>query len=242
MTAPWIIDAHLHFGPPGAFFSARPSPADLDAHRRLREDSGGRFRFLAPFDPRRADASLRDAADAAAGPGLCGLKLHPTVHGTAANDPAYEPAWRFAADHGLPIFVHSWSVSHYNPSQRLSTPEQFAPFARAFPAVKLVLGHAGGRGTGRREAVRMAAELPNVYVDISGDIFGYRLIEGLVAAAGPHKVLFGSDWPWFDPRCRLSHVLLADVDDAAKRRILRDNAAAVFGEPAEGPSPEDPTC
>lgn len=257
MTGPWMIDAHLHFGPPGSFFSAESRPADLlemmerrglravvccsqqslfrglapdlDVHRRLHEDSGGRVRFLGPFDPRRPNESLRVLEDAADGPGMAGLKLHPVVHRTSGSDIAYEPAWRFAADRDLPIMTHSWSVSDYNPTQRLSTPEKFEGFARAFPSVKLVLGHAGGRGTGRHEAVRMAAQLPNVYLDIAGDIFCYRLIEDLVAAVPTDRILHGSDWPWMDVRSRLSHVLLADVEDAAKRRILADNAAAVYG-------------
>ena len=161
-------------------------------------------------------------------PGFVGLKIHPSFHGVPAEDPSYEPAWRFAGEHDLTILTHSWSVSDYNPVQRLSTPERFEKYVRRFPTVRLVLGHAGGRGTGRHAAVRMANEHPNVYLDIAGDIFDYRLIESLVESVPVEKILFGSDFPWLDPRANLSRVLLAEIDVAAKMKILRDNAMRVY--------------
>jgi predicted TIM-barrel fold metal-dependent hydrolase len=88
----------------------------------------------------------------------------------------------------------------------------------------LVLAHAGGRGDGRAEAVRLAREHPQVYLDLAGDIFCHRLVETLSAELPPNKLLFGSDFPWLDPRANLSRVLLAEIPDEAKRRILRDNA------------------
>ena len=161
-------------------------------------------------------------------PGFAGLKVHPSVHHTRPNDPAYEPAWRFAADHDLAILTHSWSVSDYNPSQSYSTPEQFEEYVRKFSQVRLVLGHAGGRGRGRHEAVRMANEYPNVFLDFAGDIFCNRLIETLGASVPVEKILFGSDSPWMDIRAHLSRVLLAEVDDRVKQRILAENARAVY--------------
>ena len=144
------------------------------------------------------------------------------------EDPAYEPAWRFAADHDLPIMTHSWSVSDYNPTQSYSTPERFEGYVRKFPQVRLVFGHAGGRGSGRLEAVRMANEYPNVFLDFAGDIFCNRLIETLVASVPVEKILFGSDTPWMDIRSHLTRVLLAEVDDGVKQKILHDNAVGVY--------------
>jgi predicted TIM-barrel fold metal-dependent hydrolase len=74
----------------------------------------------------------------------------------------------------------------------------------------------------------MVKEHPNVYLDFAGDIFCHRLIERLVQWVPVEKILFGSDFPWIDPRANLSRVLLADVPPAAKIKILRNNAIHIY--------------
>jgi len=262
VSEPFIVDAHVHTGLPGAFFVPESGPthllaimdlvsirfgilacdhvtlhegaqAGLPLLRQVHEQSEGRLLYLGVFDPRDADASLATLKQAANWPGFAGLKLHPSFHRAWADDPSYEGAWRFAADRDLTILTHSWSVSDYNPTQRYSTPERFEGYVRQFPQVRFVLGHAGGRGSGRREAVRMANEYPNVYLDFAGDIFCCRLVETLVESVPPEKILFGSDFPWIDPRANLARVLLADIDDQLQRKILSDNAHAVYRIPVE---------
>ena len=202
--------------------------ADPRRLRDMHEDSRGRICYLAVYHPGHGDACLRAMREHNSAPGLVGIKIHPSFHGTPAEDDAYEPAWRFAAEHDLAILTHSWSAADYNPVQALSTPGRFERFVRAFPTVRLVLAHAGGRGLGRHEATRLAGDYPNVYLDVAGDVFCYRLIEKLVDAVGAQKVLYGSDVPWADPRANLCRVLLAEISDEAKAKILRHNAAAVY--------------
>ncbi len=136
--------------------------------------------------------------------------------------------WRFAAEYDLPLLTHSWSVSSYNPVQQLSVPARFERYVQAFPQVRLVLGHAGGRGRERADAVRMAAAYPDVYLDISGDVFCYRLLETLLETVPAEKILFGSDFPWLDLRANFTRVLLSDIGDRAKEAILGQNARQVY--------------
>ena len=257
MTAPFIIDAHAHFGSPGQFFVPEYSSDDLllmmdrlgirysicagdqisifddaisgigNLHSAYKA-SQGRLLFMYVYDPRDCNKCLGLLNESIARPGFAGIKIHPSLHGVGAEDKRYEPIWKFAADHDVPILAHTWSISDYNPVQRLSTPERFEPFIRAFPQVKLVLGHAGGRGTGRYEAIRMANEYASVYVDFAGDIFCHNLIESLVSLVPVEKILFGSDFPWIDPRANLSRVFLSDTDNDDKKKILGANAALVY--------------
>ena len=44
----------------------------------------------------------------------------------------------------------------------------------------------------------------------------------------PSKLLFGSDFPWLDPRANLGRILQAQVPSSARRRILRDNALEAY--------------
>ena len=256
MSNGFVIDAHAHYGYVGAFFAPEceaahlltamdkagishaicmdqltvweGAGAGLEPLRDLFETSGRRVYYLGTFDPRRASACLGMLRQAKDWPGFVGLKLHPSVHGVAADDPVYEQAWRFAADYNLAIMTHSWSVSSYNPVQFLSTPERFEVHVRKFPQVHFVLGHAGGRGSGRCQAVRLVNEYPHVYLDFAGDIFDYRLLEKLVASVPVEKILYGSDFPMMDPRSNLTRVLLADIEDVAKGKILRGNAIQAY--------------
>jgi len=251
-----IIDAHVHVGQPGLFFAPETEPRELVAtmdrlgiayavgtdHKSLYEPGGerlarlrdvfeqseGRLHYLGVFDPRRSAECTSALEHARDWPGFVGLKIHPSLHRVPADDTAYEQAWRYAAEHDLPILTHSWSVSDYNAVQYLSTPERFEGWVRRFPGVRLVLGHAGGRGAGRSDAVRMANEYANVFLDFAGDIFCYRLIETLVESVPVDKILFGSDHPWSDPRAHLSQVLLAEIGVSAKTKILGRNAMRVY--------------
>ena len=208
---------------------AEGASGGMSALRRAWEESKGRLHYLGVFDPRSSEDCLRVLKPAVAWPGFVGLKLHPSFHRAFADDPAYERAWEFAAEHDLSILAHTWSVSHYNPAQRYSTPERLEAYVRRFSSVRLVLGHAGGRGSGRGEAVRMANAYANVFLDFAGDVYCHRLIETLAASVPPDKILYGSDFPWMDPGAQLTRVLLADVDDQVKRKILADNATKAFG-------------
>jgi len=250
-----IIDAHLHIGRPGVFFAPQTTPeqllagmdrlgigaaictdhvsigqgcaATLPMLREVFERSGRRIFYMGVFHPGRSEDCLQAMAEATGWPGFVGIKIHPSFHRTPADDPTYEPIWRFAAERDLPILTHSWSVSDYNPVQQLSVPARFEKYVQAFPAVRLVLGHAGGRGREQADAIRMARDYPNVYVDIAGDVYCYRLIERL-AAAIPEKVLFGSDYPWLDLRSNFTRILLAEINLETKQRMLGDNAQVVY--------------
>jgi predicted TIM-barrel fold metal-dependent hydrolase len=250
----FIVDAHIHDNILGIFVAADTRlPAllrlmdalrirlaicttqealalggGLPAARQIFEESGGRIYYLGVFDPNRAQTCLENLREAVGWPGFAGIKIHPSLHRVGAGDPAYRPVWEFAAEHDLTILSHSWSVSDYNPSQRYSTPEQFEVFIRDFPGVRLVLGHAGGRGAGRAEAVRLANDYPHVYLDFAGDIYCYRLIEELTAALPAEKILFGSDYPMMDPRSNLTRVLLAEAPLRVKRLILGENALTAY--------------
>ncbi|MDD5483356.1 MAG: amidohydrolase family protein [Kiritimatiellae bacterium] len=99
--------------------------------------------------------------------------------------------------------------------------------AKAFPAVKFIMGHMGG--TEWREAAEGAAKAGNVYLEISS---GYPLrpkIEDAVRIAGAGKILYGSDMPLLDPASSLGMVLDADISEKDKEKILRGNAVNVFG-------------
>ena len=127
MTEPFIVDAHLHLGRPGVFFSPESGPEQLLAlmdmlsirfgivagdHLSICEgcDAGslaklsevfaqsqGRLLFLGVFNPQQPDSSLATLQRSFSFPGFAGVKIHPSFHRVWADDQRYEAAWRFAA-------------------------------------------------------------------------------------------------------------------------------------------------
>ena len=233
------IEISLVCGDMDAMFAQSPA-SNIENLQEVYEGSGGRLPFLAVFDPRgsaRCLEALRRGMGLNGSPrfsGFRGIKIHPVFHSTPAEDPSYEPVWRFAAENNLPIMSHTWSISSYNPPQALSTPDRFEKWVKKFPSVRFILGHSGGRGTGRFEAIRMTNEYENVYMDFGGDIYCYRYMERMTEQVPVHKILFGSDWPWMDPRSHLTRVYLAEISTETKRKILRDNAMEVYGLDKDG--------
>jgi predicted TIM-barrel fold metal-dependent hydrolase len=257
MNSRFIVDAHMHVGYPGIFFSPEVDAAsflrrmnqlhiqyaldlgsirnmqgssigEMEKARKEYEDSGGRIFYCGFYDPRRPKQDLAVLKKVARWSGFRGIKIHPSFNRVPADDPRYEAIWKFAKDHELPIVAHSWSVSSYNPVQVLSTPDKFEVHVRKHPEVRFVLGHSGGRGDGRLDAVRMAHEYSNVYMDFGGDIYCHRYFQIMAQEKLLEKILYGSDYPWIDPRSHLSRVYLADMPTSAKRGILRDNALKVY--------------
>ncbi|HVP18091.1 MAG TPA: amidohydrolase family protein [Spirochaetia bacterium] len=260
VSEPFIVDAHVHTGYLNLFFSPEvdaksllarmdalsiqyavnlgssrnllvSSAAEMEKAEAEFRESGKRLFYCGFFDPRRATEDLTTLDRAARGSGFKGIKIHPSFCGVAGDDPRYEPVWQFAAERALPIVSHTWSVSSYNPAQALSTPERFERFASRFQSVRFILGHAGGRGEGRLQAIRMAQEHANVFMDISGDVMDRHFLERMAGEKVEQKVLFGSDYPWLDQRAHLCGVFLAGISLSAKGMILRENARRVFDLP-----------
>ncbi len=258
MTGAFIVDSHVHTGPLNVFYAPetgaksllarmdrldircsinlgssrtllQASQREMDAARAEFEESGGRLYYCGFFDPRRPAEDLAVLERSHRAPGFAGIKIHPSFAGVPADDPRYLPVWELAREHGLPIVSHTWSASSYNPAQALSVPVKFEPMVERFPDVRFVLGHSGGRGEGRRQAIRMAGQYPSVYMDVSGDIMDRHFLEEMVAAGVTAKILFGSDYPWLDQRAHLTCVLLAAIPVEAKAAILQGNARSVFG-------------
>lgn len=96
--------------------------------------------------------------------------------------------------------------------------EDILKVAERFPALRLVFSHLH---VGLLERL---AGLPNVWQDFSGAA-GLLLgnIEQAVAALGPDRVLFGTDFTAHDPRCHRIRLESAVPDPVVRRKIAGEN-------------------
>jgi uncharacterized protein len=258
-----IVDVHTHIGPPTtpgeddgrstALLSAMDSAgvdcvccfpsagrggdyrAETELICRVGEESQGRVIPFVRAHPYWREEAVADVEHAAR-LGVKGLKLHPFMDGAfLANDRTLvDPLLSVAADHGLVVLFHSgWGFN--------SVPGLIADVAKRFPSVPVIIGHSGRYGF-HRESAAVAADVPNLLLDVSG-LSTPHAIEELVSLVGPERVLFGSDIPYtplgFEVEklvrwTRMSPAALAQVAGGNTCRILGLDPGAV----PRGPSVE----
>ena len=112
------------------------------------------------------------------------------------------------------------------------------PVFRQFADVPISLVHAGTAKTGRdyEEIFPLIAAHPNVSCDLAAATdYSEALVQQLVRAVGAHKVMYGTDWPYWvtsGPNCyRQDGRRWGMIGDGCpelsadeKQRILADNA------------------
>ncbi len=154
-----------------------------------------------------------------------GIKIHPREHRYDIRDRG-DAVFEFAADREALVLTHSGHAG--------SDPEDFIPFANRYPSVRLILGHLGNDHEGdytRQAHALQFSEHGNVFVDTSSmKSMVSGLVEWAVEAIGADRLLFGTDSPLYFTASQKARVERAEMDDAAKRAILFDNAARLLGE------------
>ncbi len=154
-----------------------------------------------------------------------GIKLHPSYHEYPISGPLYRVAFEVAERHHVPILSHTWGSGEEN---LLCGPALFSEIAEAYPDVKIILGHAGGRLPGYRASVAVARDHSNIYLETCGSFQAMGLVEFLVESVGSERVLFGSDACFLAQTAELGRVVFAKLSSADKRNILGLNAAKLF--------------
>lgn len=253
-----VVDAHAHLGSYGRFFIPDPTEATMvrlmdrcgvsqavissclafahdakagnDATAQALEAYPKRFLGYVVVNPHQAIES--ELSRFYGHPGMVGVKLHPEVHQYPLTGPAYEAVWDHADRTRQPVLIHTSSDSRFN------NLEQLARIASEHPAVRLIAGHAGGSRVGFAQAIGVAGQYPNIYLEICGSFATCRWIERMVTALGADRVLYGSDFPFIDLRYSIGRVVFAELEledrlavlGGSMRRLLTPASEAGFGE------------
>jgi hypothetical protein len=130
--------------------------------------------------------------------GLRGIKLLPMYAGFRPDEPRLDPLWKYAADHRLPVLLHTGTTFIAQAPLECTLPRHLDIVAARFPEVKMILAHLGHPYEG--ECIVTIRKHANVYADISA--LHYRPFQFfhslmLVQEYGMwDKVLFGTDYPF----------------------------------------------
>ena len=79
-----------------------------------------------------------------------------------------------------------------------------------------------------REAICVAANHANVYLDTACSYVWYGAIEAMVRGATAEKVLYGSDAYWNSMEAAIGRIALADISEKEQRLVLGENAKRIF--------------
>lgn len=166
---------------------------------------------------------------------LGAIKLHPPhmeIHANAyrTDCPSLADVYRLAGEAKRPVFIHTGTSVFPGARNLYADPMACDDVAVDFPETTLVLCHAG-RPLWYDTAFFLLRRHPNVMLDISS-IPPKKLLEVLPRLSeAADRVLWGTDWPSKGVKSMRQNVqdfLALPLSDEVRRRILFDNAAALF--------------
>jgi uncharacterized protein len=169
------------------------------------------------------------------GRGARGVKVHPVDQRFVIRDPRMLRIAELCAELGLALLSHSGTARG---NVRFAEPREFHELAGAVPELTLVLAHLGG---GSWEQVRdLASAHPSTSFDLS-EIVAWvgapnapseEELVHLIRDIGVERVMFGSDFPWYDPGEMVKAVrTLPGLSDGEAAAILAENAARILSLP-----------
>lgn len=156
--------------------------------------------------------------------GLRGVKLHPDNQRINADDPSMMRIYE-RLEGRLPVLMH---CGDYRTDY--SHPRRVAAVLDAFPKLTLVAAHFGGWSL--FDYALEYLEDRNCYLDVSSTFpfVGPRRSRELIRIYGAERILFGSDYPVYDPVKAMEEFISLDLTDAENRLILYGNAMKILGE------------
>jgi hypothetical protein len=172
------------------WYGGNEAVADFAARR------ADKYIFFASIDPTEP-GFLDELADCRTRLGCRGVKLGPVYQGVHPHDPRYREIYAYCQEHGLPIITHMATTFSSGVPLEYARPIHMDAVACDFPALKIVLAHAGHPWEG--EALAIVRKQENVYADVSALYYRpwqfYHTLRLAVEYGCPGKLLFGSDYP-----------------------------------------------
>jgi predicted TIM-barrel fold metal-dependent hydrolase len=181
-------------------------------------------RGLGVIEPRHGKDALPEVDRVVEGLGLAGLMFHNDFNGVSVDSPAMFDILEKVAQHpGMIVQVHTAAGSI------LEAPFQLGKLAAAFPSVTFLDAHPMMDIVALSATLDLAERLPNLYFDTCLTHHHLWPIDKAVAGVGEDRLLFGSDNPYFDHSIDVDIIAHANISEAARSKIFRENARRLFG-------------
>ena len=160
----------------------------------------------------------------ALGLGLHGFKLHPDTQQVNMDDPRLMGFYEIIAGR-VPLAVHTGDYRY-----DYSSPRRLARIMKTFPGLVVDAAHLSGWATYDIGYDIMAEEglvgNERLFMDASSTFswIGRRHMRELIRMWGADRVMFGSDYPMWDPTHELNEMLNCKLTDDELEKVLWRNA------------------
>ena len=155
--------------------------------------------------------------------GLKGVKIHPDTQRFAIDDKRLYPMYDALGDDML-LVVHCG-----DPRYDYSRPERLKKVLDDFPKLRTVGAHLGGWSM-FDEAFEYLKDT-RCYVDISSCIMfiGVEETKKYICKYGAERILFGTDFPLWNPVREVERFMSLDLSDIDREKIAHLNAQRLLG-------------
>lgn len=184
-------------------------------------ESGGRFTGLGTLHPDSEDIEA-DVNEVIA-LGLKGVKLHPDIQRFKLDDYRMLKIYELCEGR-LPLLVHTGD-NRFD----YSNPNRIIPILDIYKDLTFIGAHFGGWSIWE-EATERLKGYENFYVDCSSSLYAIssETAGKLIREYGVHRVLFGTDYPMWDPVQEVERFLQIDLTEEERQDIFYNNAARLF--------------
>ena len=112
-------------------------------------------------------------------------------------------------NHSFFVVLDTFYEAHhfFDTSPRYTTtPERLGQLVKHYPGIPFIAAHMGGLTAPFEDICKYLPPLPNLFLDTSNAAHTLSKQEfiHLLKTHGPEHVIFGTDWPWFDPAAEMA--------------------------------------
>lgn len=186
------------------------------------QKSGGRFIGFGALHPdsESLDADIEELVSL----GLCGVKLHPDIQRFCLDEPKSLRIFDRISGR-LPLLVHAGDKRY-----DMSNPNRIKRVLDLYPDMTVIAAHFGGYSVWE-DALRELSEYDNLYVDSSSSFafLSDEEIRKFIYGYGVHKVLFGTDYPMWNPSEEIDRLFSLGLSEDEYEMILSGNLERLLG-------------
>ena len=160
--------------------------------------------------------------------GIRGIKLHPDFQSFWLDDPRLLPIFE-AAQKDFVFEIHIGDKT--TPDKNPSCPYKLASILRQFPGIRVIAAHFGGyRMWSHALEVFSGSSFENLWFDTSSTtpFASPELAHKLLNTFPRERILFGTDWPLYDPVEELQRLQSLGGLSDSEMEVIMSNASALL--------------